>query len=175
VKDTRCRRGGSRAHWSIFDEGGIVSHRIPGGIAAAAAAVLGLVLTGCGGAGAPPVESPTPAADADHFSGFLDVGGNQLWTTCSGSGSPTIILEAGDEADHTMWLNVYPRLKEETHVCMYDRLGLGKSDDATGCRGLADLNGDLAGVLDSLGEAGPYIRRPGPPAAGCSSRGRSPR
>jgi pimeloyl-ACP methyl ester carboxylesterase len=134
-----------------------VSHRTSARIVAATAIVLGLALMGCAGPGSPAGDGPAPTDDADHFTGFLDVGGHQLWATCSGSGSPTIILEGGDESDHTTWLNIYPRLKEQTHVCMYDRLGLGKSDDAMGCRVLADLNGDLAGVLDGLGEEGPFI------------------
>jgi pimeloyl-ACP methyl ester carboxylesterase len=73
---------------------------------------------------------------------------------CAGSGSPTVILESGDEDDHYSWRLVAPRLAERTRTCFYDRLGNGASDKPTGCRRMNDLRGDLEALLRALGERG---------------------
>ncbi len=49
---------------------------------------------------------------------------------CTGSGSPTVVMEAGDEGDHTDYINVESAVAQETRTCVYDRAGLGKSDPA---------------------------------------------
>ena len=70
---------------------------------------------------------------------------------------PTILLEAGDENDISQWAAVMPRLVDHARTCAYDRLGVGSSDPASGCRGPADLLGDTEGLLKALGEKGPYV------------------
>jgi len=40
---------------------------------------------------------------------------------CTGSGSPTIILEAGGGEDGLIWSGVQPGLAKTTRVCSYDR------------------------------------------------------
>jgi pimeloyl-ACP methyl ester carboxylesterase len=92
------------------------------------------------------------------FTDFVAVGGGRnAYVQCAGSGSPTIILESGDESDHIQWRLVEPSLAERTRTCSYDRLGTGASDKATGCRQLKDLNGDLETLLRTTGEDGPYV------------------
>jgi pimeloyl-ACP methyl ester carboxylesterase len=126
--------------------------RFPRHILPALLLVVAIGGTGCSAPPAPPgSESPTP------FPGTVDVGGHRLWASCSGTGSPTIVLEGGDEDDHSGWFDVAPGLLKQTRVCQYDRLGLGLSDAATGCRELADFNADLEALLGALGEKGPYI------------------
>ena len=57
------------------------------------------------------------------FTDFVAVaGGRNVYVQCAGSGSPTIILESGDEIDHTQWGLVAPSLAERTRTCSYDRL-----------------------------------------------------
>jgi pimeloyl-ACP methyl ester carboxylesterase len=120
--------------------------------------VLALMLSACAaGPQADPAPEETQTLDPNRFAGLVDVGDHELWAECSGSGSPTIVLEAGDESDHGEWANVWVRLTDETRVCSYDRLGLGKSDEVSGCRQLADFNADLEALLAELGERGPYI------------------
>jgi pimeloyl-ACP methyl ester carboxylesterase len=112
-----------------------------------------VLASGCAAtSGSPSDSGETPIV----YPGTVDVGGYRMWAQCTGEGSPTIILEPGDESSHAAWSYVAPQLTE-TRVCMYDRLGLGLSDKPTGCRDLADLNGDLEAVLTALGEHGPYI------------------
>jgi pimeloyl-ACP methyl ester carboxylesterase len=64
-----------------------------------------------------------------YLSGRLvDIGGLRLHTRCSGEGGPPVILEAGIAASSLSWARVQPRVAEFTHVCSYDRAGLGWSD-----------------------------------------------
>ena len=139
-------------------------------------ALLALVLAGCAspaapsstpsGTPAPVTPEPTPAATAaptpspvERIEGTFDVGdGRKLYLRCIGSGSPTILLEAGDEdsgTDH--WRFVAGPLSDDTRTCVYDRAGLGRSDPATGCRQMDDILDDLDGMLDAAGVEGPYV------------------
>ena len=47
---------------------------------------------------------------------------------CTGTGSPTVVLEAGGGAYAIDWSLVQPGVAESTRVCSYDRAGLGWSD-----------------------------------------------
>jgi pimeloyl-ACP methyl ester carboxylesterase len=81
-----------------------------------------------------------------------------LYVKCEGEGSPTIILEAGDESDSCVWGPAFQdRLAEHTRTCAYDRLGLGSSDSARGCRELPDLVDDLEGLLSAAAIEAPYL------------------
>ena len=60
----------------------------------------------------------------------VDIGGRRLNLICTGSGSPTVILEAGLIADAAAWRLVQPAVSRTTSVCSYDRAGLGFSDPA---------------------------------------------
>jgi pimeloyl-ACP methyl ester carboxylesterase len=85
-------------------------------------------------------------------------GGRKLFLDCVGSGTPTILLEAGDEnTGPNQWKLVIPRLSEASRTCTYDRAGLGQSDPATGCRELKDLVNDLDAVLAAAKLSGPYL------------------
>ena len=103
-------------------------------------------------------QSPSPAGANATFAGLVDIGGGRhLYATCQGDKKPTIILEAGDESDIGKWAQVMPRLVMHARTCAYDRLGVGASDAATGCREPDDLRGDTEALLKALGERGPYL------------------
>jgi len=125
--------------------------------------VLGVLLLGpaCGsGDDQPAAEAtstthmtPTPAVTED-----VDIGdGRTLHLRCGGEGSPTVVLEAGDEGGVNNWIPVAIQLEKETRTCAYDRLGNGHSSEATGCRGLDDVIGDLEKLLEVANIKGPYI------------------
>jgi serine aminopeptidase S33 family len=130
-----------------------------------------LITSGCatsqGATHSPSVGStPSPAtpssgaADTGATStGLFDIGGGQrLYVKCEGEGSPTIILEAGDESDSGVWGPAFQdRLAEHTRTCAYDRRGLGQSDPASGCRELPDLVGDLERLLSAAAIEAPYV------------------
>jgi pimeloyl-ACP methyl ester carboxylesterase len=97
------------------------------------------------------------------------VDGNRMRIDCTGSGSPTIILDAGAGNDGLIWSAVQPVLARSTRVCSYDRPGMGWSDAqpvpgdadhiATALHGLlaaAKVDGPV--VLMGHSRAGIYIR-----------------
>jgi pimeloyl-ACP methyl ester carboxylesterase len=89
--------------------------------------------------------------------GRFDIGnGQHLYVRCEGEGSPTIILEAGDESVSD-WGSFEDGLAARTRTCAYDRLGLGQSDLARGCRELPDLVGDLERLLSAAAIEPPYL------------------
>ena len=86
----------------------------------------------------------------------FDVGGRSLYLDCRGSGSPTIVLEAGMGDDSAAWTHVHDDLAGLTRTCSYDRAGRGRSD-AAGLRTMADAATDLRTLLRVAGERGPFI------------------
>lgn len=89
---------------------------------------------------------------------FYDVGGYQLGVHCSGSGSPTVILEAGRNGHSGSWRKVQPAIDNNTRVCSYDRAGLGKSDDRPEKSVDAlQIVEELHALLTQMREPGPYV------------------
>jgi pimeloyl-ACP methyl ester carboxylesterase len=74
-------------------------------------------------------------------------GGRTLYLNCTGSGSPTVVLEAGFGGDSTMWNAVQPPLSRTTRTCSYDRAGLGNSLPMPGVHDAADEIADLQRLL----------------------------
>lgn len=105
----------------------------------------------------PPPPPPLPGKK-------IDVGGYGLYLECAGSGSPTVILEAGHSAPSATlltpgWRTVRATLASDTRVCAYDRAGLGESDvrpsgvAPTGAR----LAYELRTLLTNAQIPGPYV------------------
>lgn len=94
--------------------------------------------------------SPGPVAGER----LVDVGGHRLAIRCTGTGSPTVVLEPGlGESATAMARRIAPAVARTTTVCVYDRAGHGRSDAAAHADGTRDLH-----VL--LGRAhapGPYV------------------
>jgi pimeloyl-ACP methyl ester carboxylesterase len=59
---------------------------------------------------------------------LIDVGGHRLHVTCSGTGRPAVVLEAGIAASSLSWAAVAPSVAQFTRACTYDRAGLAWSD-----------------------------------------------
>jgi pimeloyl-ACP methyl ester carboxylesterase len=99
--------------------------------------------------------SPTTTYDVPEM---VDIGGGrQVYAHCSGEGSPTVVLESGDESDQFQWSSVFYAVAERTRVCAYDRFGTGSSDPASGCRRTPELLADLRAVLAAVDAAPPYV------------------
>jgi pimeloyl-ACP methyl ester carboxylesterase len=82
--------------------------------------------------------------------------GRRLHLERSGTGMPTVVLEAGLGMSRSMWGAVVPLLSGRTEVVAYDRAGTGRSPAAPPPRDLVHLADDLVAVLDHLGP-GPYV------------------
>jgi pimeloyl-ACP methyl ester carboxylesterase len=119
------------------------------------AIILVLLLTACSS----PTTVPTPMATGllDVVEGKVDVGGHQLFYTCAGKGSPTVILEAGGPGDSTHWELVRVYSGASPRVCAYDRANLGNSDPAPKPRTFNDMTRDLHVLLQKAPIEGPYI------------------
>lgn len=106
---------------------------------------------------APETASPTRSSPP-HFAEMFDIGGGrELFMECTGAGTPTVILESGDEDDGRAWSGVVPGLVDLTRVCTYDRLGTGRSDAASGCRAMDEIRGDFEALLTAAEVAPPYV------------------
>ena len=109
---------------------------------------------------APPAPPPQPSLPGQR----VDVGGYRLYIECIGSGSPTVIFEAGQGgAAATAPLGGATAIRQaiaaETRVCAYDRAGFGASEARpatvapTGTQYAQELHALLAGA----NVPGPYV------------------
>jgi pimeloyl-ACP methyl ester carboxylesterase len=89
---------------------------------------------------------------------LVDVGGHRLHISCTGTGSPTVVLEGGLGEPSTMMAGwIAPDVATTTRVCVYDRAGRGWSDPAPDAQdGLAVVT-DLHTLLERHGEVGPFV------------------
>src|SRR6478735_2114039 len=82
--------------------------------------------------------------------------GRELCAVRDGSGTPTVVFEAGMGGSHHMWGGVLPGVAEITDAVAYDRSGLGLSPPDPAPRSLGRLGDDLCDVLGQLGD-GPFL------------------
>jgi pimeloyl-ACP methyl ester carboxylesterase len=167
------------ATWRLFSRR-VLLRSLAGGL-------LGVVLIVAARAESPhPGPSTAPAAQAD-FAGRVDIGGRTLYLECQGTGSPTVVLEAGYGNRADIWSvdlvqpegarrMVLPAVAGFTHVCAYDRPGTvgqvppegspsepagtflpSRSDPVPMPRTALDLVGDLHTLLLAASIPGPYV------------------
>lgn len=97
-------------------------------------------------------------SDASAPSGqMVDVGGRSLYLECTGSGSPTVILQAGLGESSSSWARIAPGIAASTTVCAYDRAGHGRSDEASGPQDGIALATDLHNLLERAAISGPFV------------------
>ncbi len=88
---------------------------------------------------------------------LIDVGGHRLHLSCTGSGSPTVVLEPGAGGSSSTLDLLTPAVARDTRVCVYDRAGRGWSEPATTPQHAGQIATDLHTVLQRGGVAGPYV------------------
>lgn len=88
---------------------------------------------------------------------LVDVGGHRLHLYCTGSGSPTVILDFGLDGSYLDWFYVQPQISQFTRVCSYDRAGYGWSDPSPNPRLPSAMSAELHTLLTNAGEQPPYI------------------
>lgn len=88
---------------------------------------------------------------------FYSVNGHSMHLYCSGSGSPTVVLESGGAEGFLVWGKVQPVLSRVTRVCSYDRAGLGWSDPVPGPRDSDHIAKQLHALLTKANIAGPLV------------------
>jgi len=123
-------------------------------LGAGLASLLGLLLVGY-------IYDPmAEEADLEAFPppGQLeDVGGYRLHIHCTGAGSPTVVIDAGQGDWSTSWGSVQQEVAKTTRICTYDRAGLGWSEPGPLPRDVAHFAKDLHTLLQKANVPGPYI------------------
>lgn len=116
------------------------------------------------------------ARDGERFPQIgrsVDIGGRRLNIFCSGTGSPSVILESGAtwafyDSPKTAyesgaprpgysWVRIQRELAKSTTACWYDRAGSGWSDLGPYPRDSASQARDLHALLQSAGVPPPYL------------------
>jgi pimeloyl-ACP methyl ester carboxylesterase len=88
---------------------------------------------------------------------FVSVEGCRLHVLEQGSGTPTVILEAGIAASSLSWRPVTPLVKSFTKAVSYDRAGLGWSELCARPRTLEHITSELGTLLERAGIDAPYV------------------
>jgi pimeloyl-ACP methyl ester carboxylesterase len=133
----------------------------------AASMLMMVLLAGCSGADgdrAPNEASssgaPTSQAALGEVNGKFDVGDYQLYLTCKGTGSPTVVylhgLGGGGTVPEVME-GLAPRLTDRHRFCSYDRVNTGQSDMQQDQHTGADSVRDLHTLLAAADVRGPYL------------------
>ncbi len=88
---------------------------------------------------------------------MIAVNGRQMHIDCQGSGSPTVILEAGGYSFSAEWFWVQRQLAPVQRVCAYDRAGNGWSEPGPEPRSALQIVYELHTLLAAAGIPGPYV------------------
>jgi pimeloyl-ACP methyl ester carboxylesterase len=88
---------------------------------------------------------------------LFDVGGYRLHGYVAGTGSPTVIFEAGGGSWSLDWHRVQTGVAKFTQTFAYDRAGFGWSDAGPRPRTSEQLASELSTLLSKVGLRPPYI------------------
>jgi len=92
-----------------------------------------------------------------HPGRLIDVGGHQLHLFCTGSGTPTVVLEAPEVTMSAAWALVQKSVERVTRTCSYDRAGLGWSEAGDAPFAADEAAPQLHALLAEADERGPLI------------------
>jgi pimeloyl-ACP methyl ester carboxylesterase len=136
VSITRARPG--RASWMLYPVAALL----------AMAAVGGMVTT----VGARSTADQHPMPGITYM-----VNGHRLYLNCTGTGSPTVVLENGLGLSSPAWARITAAVGATTRVCTHDRAGQGWSEDAAQPQDARAAASDLHALLAAAGEKGPFV------------------
>jgi pimeloyl-ACP methyl ester carboxylesterase len=137
IRATR-RAMSSRARWLLYPVIGALAVATVGGIVESVALVRD--------------EGRYPMPGTSY-----DVGGHRLHLNCTGTGSPTVVLENGLGETSPLWDGITTEVARTTRVCAYDRAGQGWSGDVAHPQDGLAVASDLHTLLARAGESGPYV------------------
>ena len=118
--------------------------------------LAGLALAAIGGG----YETVRESIDAGAYpmpGQLINVGGHRLHLNCTGSGSPTVILEPGHGEVSSAMAWIAAGVAQDSRVCVYDRAGRGWSDAADGPQDAGQTATDLHTLLNQAHIPGPYV------------------
>jgi pimeloyl-ACP methyl ester carboxylesterase len=90
---------------------------------------------------------------------LVDIGDRGFYRADVGTGSPTVVFEAGLGDSDATWSGVIPAVADFASVVSYDRpnTAAGASDPAPVPRTAEDVVADLHALLETTPELGPYV------------------
>jgi pimeloyl-ACP methyl ester carboxylesterase len=88
---------------------------------------------------------------------IVEADGARLDLYCTGSGSPTVVLDAGHQDWAPAWAVIQPRLATWTRACSFDRPGYGFSPPGPMPRTSDRIATELHDALHKIGVGGPYV------------------
>jgi pimeloyl-ACP methyl ester carboxylesterase len=88
---------------------------------------------------------------------LVDVGGYKLHLYCQGTGSPTVVMDAGTGSTGLYWSLVQPTVATSVRTCVYDRAGYGWSDKSPLPRSINTMVNELHTLLHNANITGPYV------------------
>lgn len=106
------------------------------------------------GAASPRPFDPEPYSHAQRL---VDVGGRRLNISCTGHGSPAVVLDSDGHEGTVQWRYVQPFVAKQTRVCSYDAAGFGFSDPGPPPRDANAFVRDLHTLLTRAGVAPPWV------------------
>ena len=119
--------------------------------------VFGVLALATVGGGYQTVQEAVDATAYPMPGQLIDVGGHRLHLHCTGSGSPTVVLQpgGGDLSSGMAW--IAPAVAGQTRVCVYDRAGRGWSEPAQTPQDATQMATDLHTLLQRGNVPGPYV------------------
>jgi pimeloyl-ACP methyl ester carboxylesterase/membrane-associated phospholipid phosphatase len=122
------------------------------GIGIAAALCLILVARNASAKGQTSDDAPQKSWDTN-----VQVGSLSLHLVCAGSGTPTVVLDAGLGNDARAWSRVQPEVATFTRVCAYDRAGLGSSSPPPRPHSNSQMAAELRELLRAAKVPPPFV------------------
>ncbi len=106
-----------------------------------------------------PSPAPSQSATDRPLSGTYPVNGDSVFLECHGTGTPTVVIEAGLGQDSAAWDGVVRDLASTSQACRYDRAGVGRSlaDEPDADHSVGDRAVGLHDLLAVAGIGGPYV------------------
>lgn len=88
---------------------------------------------------------------------LVDAQGRRMHINCTGTGSPSVLLESGFPGSSLDWSLVQPMIAQFSRVCSYDRAGFGWSDQGKIPRSAPQIAEDLRTLLSAANVPAPYV------------------
>jgi pimeloyl-ACP methyl ester carboxylesterase len=88
---------------------------------------------------------------------LVRVENHRMHINCKGSGSPTVVIDAGNGSFSVEWIPIQEALSTKGRVCIYDRSGYGWSEPGPEPRDGNQVVSELHQLLQAAGEPGPYL------------------
>jgi pimeloyl-ACP methyl ester carboxylesterase len=92
-----------------------------------------------------------------HLSPYRQVVMTHRHLNCAGTGSWTIVAEAGSGEDSITWTLLQNSLSKTYRFCSYNRAGTGWSEPQPGVRDALAISSQLHELLKTAHEQGPFV------------------